>query len=59
MKHSCLFFHSLPILTNFQRNSNPPPPVYFDQPSPPQFIKFMKNLRVPVYFDPTPRLLGT
>ena len=39
-KHLCLFFHSLPILTDFLKFR--PPLVYFD---PPSFIKFNKNLR--------------
>ena len=43
IKHLCLFFYSLPILTDFLK---------FQPPLP--FIKFNKNLRPPppVYFDP-------
>ena len=29
IEHLCLFFHSLPILTDFLK-SQPPSPVYFD-----------------------------
>ena len=38
IKHLCLFFHLLPILTDFFPN--------------PPFIKVNKNLRPPVYFEP-------
>ena len=45
IKHLCLFFHSLPILTDFFKIPTPPPP-----PDPfiltPTFIKF-NNLRPP------------
>ena len=50
VKHLCLFFHSLPILTDFFKFRPPP------TPPPPlcPFIKYNKNLRPPrpIYFDP-------
>ena len=49
IKHLCLCFHSLLILTDFSKFQ---PPVYFDhRPPPPPFTKFNKNLQPPVYFD--------
>ena len=39
VKHLCLFFHSLPILTDFFEIPTPPPP----------FIKYNKNLRPPPF----------
>ena len=41
IKHLCLFFHSLPILTDTLK---------FRPPSPP-FIKFNKDFQPPVHFD--------
>ena len=41
IKHLCLFFHSLPILTDFFKFWPSPPPSYFDPPLP-----FIKHLRV-------------
>ena len=41
----CLFFHSLPILTNILKFR--PPTIYFDSLS---FIKFNKDLQPLVYF---------
>ena len=38
IKHLCLFFHSLLILTDFLKFRHPPP----------LFIKFNKNLRHPI-----------
>ena len=36
IKHLCLFFHSLPILTDFLKFQPPPSPfIYFDPPPPP------------------------
>ena len=46
IKHLCLFFHSLPILTDILELR---PPIYFELP----FIKFNKDLQPPVYFDNT------
>ena len=45
VKHLCLFFHSLPILTDFLKLHTPP------------FIKYNKNLRTPIYFDAPPPLI--
>ena len=50
IKHLCLFFHSLPILTDFLKFQPPPPFIL----TPPPFIEFNKNLRLPVYSDPSP-----
>ena len=45
IKHLCLFFHLLPILTDILKIR---PPVYFDSPP---LIKFNRDLRPHVYFD--------
>ena len=46
IKHLCLFFHSLPILTDLLKFR--PTPFILS----PQFIKFNKNLRPPLLFWP-------
>ena len=55
IKHLCLFFHSLPILTDFLKFR--PPPFILTPPS----IKFIKNLQPPPppFILSPPRLLGT
>ena len=55
VKYLCLFFHSLPILTDFlkfdpprlsniTKISNPPPPIYFDPPC----IRHLRVKKFPV-----------
>ena len=55
IKHLCLFFHSLPILTDFLKFQPPPSPfIYFDPPPPPRLLNltkisdppFIRHLRV-------------
>ena len=56
IKH-CVIFHSLPILTNFLKFQ---PPFYFDPPLPRLLnLRKISDPPPPVYFDPSPRLLGT
>ena len=44
IKHLCLFFHLLPILTDILK-FRPPPPSYFDPPS------FIRHLRVRLHIQ--------
>ena len=51
IKHLCLFFHSLPILTDILK-FRPPPPVCFDPL--PRLLNLTKISSPPVYFHPPP-----